>query len=82
MNPQLIHEEVSLIFRWLEVVRSLPPLDDFKPSENQAVKFPLPPTPHPLPKETQAGEYEVIIPAFPQEGEAGGGGGGESRDYH
>ena len=34
VNPQLIREEVSLIFRWLKVVRSLPPLNDFKPSEN------------------------------------------------
>ena len=58
-------EEVSLIFRWLEVVRSLPPPDDFEPSENQATKkwtrVLTPP-----PRETQAGEYEVIVPAFPR----------------
>ena len=38
VSPPLIREEVSLIFRWLEVVRSLPPPDDFEPSENQATK--------------------------------------------
>ena len=38
VNPPLIREEVSLIFRRLEVVRPLPPLDDFEPSENQATK--------------------------------------------
>ena len=42
---------------------SLPP-NDFEPSENQATKkwkrVLTPP-----PRETQAGEYEVIIPAFP-----------------
>ena len=30
MNPLLIHKEVSLIFRWLEVVHSFPPPDDFE----------------------------------------------------
>ena len=64
MNPPLSREEVCLIFRWLEVVCSLPPLDDFEPSENQSTKkwkgvF------TPPPRETQAGEYEVIIPALP-----------------
>ena len=38
VNPLLIREEVSLIFRWLEVVPSLPPPVHFKPSENQAMK--------------------------------------------
>ena len=38
VNTSLIHEEVRLIFRWLEVVRSLTPPDDFEPSENQASK--------------------------------------------
>ena len=38
VNPPLIHEEVRLIFRRLKVVRSLPPLDDFKPPENEAMK--------------------------------------------
>ena len=37
-NPLLIGEEVSLIFRLLEVVHSLTPPDDFEPSENQATK--------------------------------------------
>ena len=63
MSP-LTREEVHLIFKWLEVVRSLPPPDYFKPSENQTRKkwkrvFTLPP------RETQAGEYEVIVPASP-----------------
>ena len=34
VNPLLIRQEFSLIFRWLKVVRSLPPLNDFEPSEN------------------------------------------------
>ena len=38
VNSPLIHEEVSLIFRRLEVVRSLTSPDNFKPSENQATK--------------------------------------------
>ena len=38
VNPPLIHEEVSLVFRWLGVVRSLPLPDNFKLSENQATK--------------------------------------------
>ena len=38
VNPPLIREEVSLIFRRLEVARSLPSLDDFESSENQATK--------------------------------------------
>ena len=64
VNPPLICKEVSLIFRRLEVVRSLPSLDDFEPPENKATKrwkwvF------TPPPRETQAGEYEVIIPTFP-----------------
>ena len=33
VNLPLIREEVSLIFRRLEVVRSLPPPDDCEPSE-------------------------------------------------
>ena len=37
-DRSLIREEVSQIFRWLEVVWSLPPPDDFEPSENQATK--------------------------------------------
>ena len=37
VNPLLVHEEVSLLFRWLKVIHSLPPLDDFEPSENQAM---------------------------------------------
>ena len=58
VNLSLILEEVSLIFRRLEVVRSLPPPDDCEPSESQTTKnwkrvF--------APRETQAGEYEVII---------------------
>ena len=55
----------SLIFRRLEVVHSLPPLDTFELSENQATKMwkqvlTLPP------KEMQVGEYEVIVPAYPR----------------
>ena len=68
VNPLLIREEVSLIFRWLDIVPSLPPLVHFKPSENQAMKkwkWVLTPPP----RETQAGEYEVIIPTFPRNGE-------------
>ena len=38
VNPLLICEEVCLIFRRLEVVPSLPPPDDFEPSEIQAMK--------------------------------------------
>ena len=38
VNPPLIREEVSMIFRRLAVVRSLPPPDDFEPSENQTTK--------------------------------------------
>ena len=38
VNPQLIGKEVSLISRWLQAVHSLPPLDDFEPSENQTTK--------------------------------------------
>ena len=34
VNPPLIREEVCLIFRWLEVVCSVPLPDDFEPSEN------------------------------------------------
>ena len=65
VNAPLVREEVSLMFRQLKVVRSLPALDDFEPSENQAMKkwkwvF------TPPPRETQAGEYEVIIPALPR----------------
>ena len=57
--------QVSLIFRWLEVVRSLPPPEDFELSENQTTKkwkwvF------TPPPRETEAGEYEVIISALPR----------------
>ena len=57
-------EEVSLIFRGLEVIHSLTPPDDFQPSKNRTTKkwkwvF-TPPS-----RETQAGEYEVIIPTFP-----------------
>ena len=49
----------------LEVVCSLPSPDDFEPSENQAMnKWKCVFTPPP--RETQADEYEVIIPAFPQ----------------
>ena len=36
VNPPLIREEVHLIFRRLEVVRSLPP--PVEPSEDQAAK--------------------------------------------
>ena len=65
VNPLLIGKEVRLIFRWLEVVCSLSPPDNFEPSENQATKkwkqvF------TPPPRETQAGEYEVIVPSFSQ----------------
>ena len=65
----------SLIFRLLKVVRSLPPPDDFGPSENQATKkwkwvF------TPPPREMQAGEYEVIVLAFPRPCPGGGGQGG------
>ena len=72
VNPWLIRE-VSLVFGWLEVVRSLPPPDNFEPSENQATKkwkrvF------TPPPRETQAGEYEVIVPAMPRVGWGGVGG--------
>ena len=35
VNPLLICEEASLIFRRLEVVHSLPPMDNSKSSENQ-----------------------------------------------
>ena len=64
LNPPLIHKEVSLIFRWLKFICSLTLLDNFKPSKNQATKkwkwvF------TPPPRETQAGECEVIVPAFP-----------------
>ena len=38
VNPPLIFKEVSLTFRWLEVVCLLPPLGDFKPSENETKK--------------------------------------------
>ena len=38
VNPLLVGEGVCLIFRWLKVVCSLPPPDNFKPSENQATK--------------------------------------------
>ena len=60
LNSPFSRKDVSLIFRWLEVVRSLPLPDDFNPSENQTTKkwkrvF------TPSPSETQAGEYEVII---------------------
>ena len=71
MNPLLIHEEVSLIFRWLEVVHSFPPLDDF-----EEVKASV----HPTPRETQGGEYEVIVPAFPRPW-VGGWGGVVSNDW-
>ena len=30
VNRPIIHEEVSLIFRWLEVIRSLPPPGEFE----------------------------------------------------
>ena len=36
VNPPLLRKEVSLIFRWLKVVHSLPPPDEFEPSQNQA----------------------------------------------
>ena len=52
----------SLIFRRLEVVHSLPPLDTFELSENQATKM----WKQVLPKEMQVGEYEVIVPAYPR----------------
>ena len=53
LNLPLIHKEVSMIFRWLQVIRSLPLLDDFKLSENQATKkwkqvFTPPPGKHKL----------------------------------
>ena len=38
VNPPLIREEVSLIFRRLEVVRSLALPNEFELSENQATK--------------------------------------------
>ena len=38
VNSPLICKEVSLIFRQMEFVRSLPPPDNFEPSENQATK--------------------------------------------
>ena len=38
VNPPLIREEVCLIFRWLEVVCSVPLPDDFEPSDNQTMK--------------------------------------------
>ena len=62
---QMSNVQVSLIFRWLEVVRSLPPPEDFELSENQTTKkwkwvF------TPPPRETEAGEYEVIISALPR----------------
>ena len=38
VNSPLIREEVSLIFRRLEVVRLLSPPDNFKSSENQTTK--------------------------------------------
>ena len=57
VNPPLNR----LIFRRLEVVRSLSPPDDFESSENTASKkwkraFTAPP------RENQAGEYDVISP--------------------
>ena len=77
VNPQLIGKEVSLVPRWLQAVRSLTPPDDFEPSENQTTKkskqvF------TPPPRESQAGEYEVIVPTFPQ---ACPGWGGVSNDW-
>ena len=43
VNPPLIHEEVSLIFRRLEEVHSLPPPDDFELSERRENEH----SPHP-----------------------------------
>ena len=63
VNSLLICEEISLISRWFKVVRSLTPLEDFEPSKNQTTKK-LKWVFTPPPRETQAGEYEVIIPAF------------------
>ena len=71
VNPPFIREEVSLILRRLKVIRSLPPPDDFEPSENQATKkwkWVLTPPP----RETQTGEYEVIVAVFPRHARAGG----------
>ena len=70
VNPLLIGKEVRLIFRWLEVVCSLSPPDDFEPSENQAMKkwkqvF------TPPPRETQADEWgdcPLFFPAMPRVG--------------
>ena len=56
VNPPLICKEVSLIFRQMEFVRSLPPPDNFEPSENQATKKWKRVFTSPL-RETQAGEY-------------------------
>ena len=71
VNPPLIREEVSLIFRWLEVVHSLPPrmTSSRLKSGYEEVKV----SAHPAPVETQAGEYEMIIPAFPWGWGEGGG---------
>ena len=65
LNHPLLCGEVSLTFRWLEAIHSLPPLDNFEPSENQVTKkwkwvFTWPP------RETQADKYKVIVPAFPR----------------
>ena len=70
MWPLLICKEVSQVFWRLEVVHSLSPPDDFEPPENQTTKkwkrvFTSPP------REIQAAEYEVIIPAFPGHGPGG-----------
>ena len=56
-----VHKEVSLIFRWLEVLYSLSPPDDFELSDYEEVRASV----HPTPRETEAGEYEVNIPTFP-----------------
>ena len=44
VNPPLIHEEVRQIFRWLEVVRSLPPSRlKIRPRRSESECSPHPP---------------------------------------
>ena len=58
VNPLLIHEEVSLIFRWLTLSPVLTSSCTWKSGYEEVRGFT-----QLSPRETQAGEYEVIIPA-------------------
>ena len=70
VNPPLIREEVSLILRRLEVVHSLPPPDNFEPSENQAMKC----SPH-RPEKHKLVNMRCLSPLSPRHAYPGWGGG-------